>query len=175
MSKNAVLFREVIFKYHPAFKRSQDLCNWAYKNPDMFNVTRLIEESFAAVGSYKFIDGSHCDFSDGTDSKTASIGVNSSGTSNTSFTGAVHSVVTSAGTLKQGGLRVIVYNPHTDSLMYYFLPKSFWSKHITMHNKKNCGLITYSYNIKKDNIKKFENFRFRSFRQLALCPYNWEI
>lgn len=170
MSKNVVLFREVIFKYHPAFKSSLELQAYAKKNPDMFNVPRLIEESFAAVGPYKFIDGSHADFSDGTDSKTASIGVNSTTVNGNSFSGAVHSVVTSAGSLKQGGLRVVIYNPHEDNLMYYYLPKNFWSNHITMHNKKNAGMISYTYNKTTCSIKKFENYRVGSFRQLALHP-----
>jgi len=168
MSKQATLLRDVIFKYHPLFKRRKDLQKSAIKHPEIFNVHRLIEDSFAAIGPYSFIDVSHADFSDGTECKTASIGVNYTGTTGNSFSGAIHSVKTSAGTLKQGALRVVIYNPHTDSLMYYFLPKEFWEKNITMHNKKNSGMIAYSYNKSTDTIKKLEPYRVKSFRQLAL-------
>jgi hypothetical protein len=167
MSKNLVLMRDVICLYHPEFRKSKDLRTYGMKHADIFNVERLIEESLAAVGPYKFIDGDHADFSDGTDSKTASIRVKPLVTGRNSYGGEISAVETAGGGRKAGALRCIIYNPHKDNLKFYFLPKSMWSHHITIHPSSGIGKVMYSYNRPGDYIAKFEGFQCSSFKELA--------
>jgi len=167
MSKQAVLIRDVINIYHPEFRRSKDLRDYATANPMMFNVERLVEESLAAVGPYRFIDADHADFSDGTDSKTASIRVNPQRQGCNTHTGEISGVETAGGGQKSGGLRCTIYNPHTDSLMFYFLPKRWWSRNITLHPSSGVGKIVYSYNRVHNDIVKFNDYQLCSFEELA--------
>ena len=167
MSKNLVLMRDVISIYHPEFRKSKDLRAYGMKHPDIFNVERLIEESLAAVGPYKFIDGDHADFSDGTDSKTASIRVNPAVAGGNSHLGEISGVETAGGGRKAGALRCTVYNPHKDSLKFYFLPKSMWSRHITIHPSSGVGKVMYSYHKPYDHIVKFHGHECSSFEELA--------
>jgi hypothetical protein len=167
MSKSLVLMRDVICIYHPEFRVSRDLRAYGMKHPDIFNVERLVEESLAAVGPYRFIDGDHADFSDGTDSKTASIRVNPARAGGNSFLGEISGVETAGGGRKAGALRCTVYNPHKDSLKFYFLPKSMWSRHITIHPSSGVGKVMYSYHKPYDHIVKFHGYECGSFEELA--------
>jgi len=167
MSKSLVLMRDVITVYHPEFRKSRDLRSYGMKHPDIFNVERLIEESLAAVGPYKFIDGDHCDFTDGSDSKTASIRVNPSKPGRNTHIGEIAGVETAGGGRKEGALRCSIYNPHKDELRFYFLPKRMWSNHITLHPTSGIGKIVYSYNRVHDDIIKFQGYECSSFEDLA--------
>jgi hypothetical protein len=169
MSKHYVLMRDVITQYHPQFRKSTALCEYGLTNPHIFNVERLVEECMAAVGPYEFIDGDHADFSDGSDCKTASIRLKVAGTSINSFTGEISGVETAGGGRKAGALRAVIYNPHKDKLMYYFLPKRVWANHITIHPTSGAGKVMFSYNKKHDDIVKFTGHECSSFRQLALA------
>jgi hypothetical protein len=167
MSKQLVLIRDVICLYHPKFRRSKYMREYALNNPMIFNVERLVEESLAAVGPYRFIDAAHADFSDGTDSKTASIRANPSRPGCNTYTGEIAGVETAGGGQKSGGLRCTIYNPHTDSLMYYYLPKRMWSQHITIHPSSGVGKVVYSYNRVHNDIIKFDGYQLSTFEQLA--------
>lgn len=167
MSKSLVLMRDVICLYHPAFRKSADLRSYGMKHPHIFNVERLIEESLAAVGPYKFIDGDHCDFSDGTDSKTASIRVNPAKPNGNSYVGEISGVETAGGGRKIGALRCTIYNPHQDELKYYFLPLQMWRDYITIHPTSQVGKIMYTYNRPLDYIARFEGHQCRDFVELA--------
>ena len=167
MSKNLVLMRDVICVYHPEFRKSKDLQAYGLKHSDIFNVERLIEESLAAVGPYQFIDGDHADFSDGTDSKTASIRVNPIKPGANSHNGEISGVETAGGGRKAGALRCTIFNPHTDSLKFYFLPKSMWSRNITIHPSSGVGKIVYTYHRPYDHIVKFHGHECSSFEELA--------
>jgi hypothetical protein len=167
MSKNLVLMRDVICVYHPEFRKSKDLQAYGLKHSDIFNVERLIEESLAAVGPYQFINGDHADFSDGTDSKTASIRVNPIKPGTNSHKGEISGVETAGGGQKAGALRCTIFNPHTDSLKFYFLPKSMWSRNITIHPSSGVGKIMYTYHRPYDHIVKFHGHECSSFEELA--------
>jgi len=167
MSKNLVLMRDVITVYHPEFRKSRDLRSYGMKHSDIFNVERLIEESLAAVGPYKFIDGDHCDFTDGSDSKTASIRVNPSVPGRNTHVGEISGVETAGGGRKEGALRCTIYNPHKDELRFYFLPKRMWNNHITLHPTSGVGKIMYTYNRVHDDIIKFQGYECSSFEDLA--------
>jgi len=159
--------RDVICIYHPAFRKSLDLRALGMKHPDIFNVAKLIEESLAAVGHYKVTDGYHADFSDGTDSKTASITKTASIRASNSYHGEITGVTTAGGHLKAGALRCTIYNPHKDSLRFYFLPKSMWSRHITTHPSTGIGKIQYYYHKLHDRIVKLHGYECSSFKELA--------
>jgi hypothetical protein len=169
MSKNLVLMRDVITQYHPEFRKSKDLRAYGLQHPDIFNVERLVEESLAAVGPYQFIDAAHADFSDGTDSKTASIRVNPAVAGGRSHGGEISGVETAGGGRKIGALRCTIYNPHKDQLRYYFLPKRMWQSRITLHPSSGIGKIMYTYHREHDHIVKFHGYECASFVALAMA------
>ena len=112
MSKNHVLMRDVICLYHPEFKSSSDLRTCGMKYPELFNIERLIEESLAAVGPYSFVNQSGYDFSDFSDSKTVTVNANSR---YAEITGVENKI---------GALRITAYNPFTQSVDFFYVPKS---------------------------------------------------
>jgi len=161
--KNETILKEIIFKHHPDFQDSRVLKK---QNPNHFNVEYLIEETLSIVGNYKHINAAHADFSDGSDSKTASISLTSNLNRQNLFSGCIANVVSKAGVQKIGALRCIIYNPHYDRLMYYYLPKEFW-KTILETGKANSDKIRFTYNIGTDTIAKFEQYRKPNFEALA--------
>jgi hypothetical protein len=169
MSKNLVLMRDVICVHHPKFIKSKTLRDMGMEDPDIFNVERLVEQCLAAVGTYDLIDEAHADFSDGSDSKTASIRVNPQRPGSICHYGEISGVETASGGRKLGALRCTIYNPHKDELKFYFLPKSVWSRSITIHPTSQIGKIMYTYNRYHDYIPKFQGYECNSFIDLALA------
>jgi hypothetical protein len=167
-SKNHLLASEIIAKYHSRYRKNKELRENLLKNPDDYKLTYLVEKAMAQVGGHKFVDGHHYDLDDGSEIKTASIRVNGASGSTNSFVGEITGVTSANGTHKTGSIRLVIYNPHTQSLMYYFLPKTCWEKHVTRHPTSGVGKVVYSYNKRTDEIAKFEPYRVKSFRQLAL-------
>ncbi len=169
--KNYLLMKEVITKYHPMFqgKEGKKFAKIALNFTHAFNCERLVEETIASVGGYDFVDEAHKDFNckHNSDLKTCSIGTYSS--NGNSFRGEVSGVITAGGSMKSGALRCIVYNPHYESLMYYFLPKKFWQKELTInrHPSSNVGRIFFSYNRKQNYIPTFYGHECKSFEELA--------
>ena len=161
VTKEYLIMRDIVCKYHPDYKGSRK----AIKNAHHYNVELLVEETMAHVGKYKFIDGDHCDFSDGSDSKTASIRFTAN---RTSGSGEISNVISAGGESKKGALRVVIYNAITQSLMYYFLPKSAWNNlTINIHPTTNLGRLFFTYNLKEHVIKKFIGFECKDFATLA--------
>lgn len=167
MCKALVMMRDVICVFHPEFRNSKELQAYGLKNPEIFNIERLIEESLAAVGPYKVINGDHADFCDGTDSKTASIRVNPTSPGHNTYRGEISGVETAGGGRKAGALRCTIYNPHKDSLKFYFLPKYMWSQHITIHPSSGQGKIMFTYNKPHDRIVMFYGYECANFEELA--------
>lgn len=158
------LLLDIVFVHDSRFK-SRQLRAAGARDPETFNVTRLVEHCVAQVSGCKFVDAAHYDLSDGSEIKTASIRERSYCAN--SYKGEISGVATAGGQLKQGLLRVIIYNPHCDSLMYYLLPKRFWSRHVTRHPTSGTGKIIFSYNKCQDGIAKFEPYRVGSFEQMC--------
>lgn len=160
MSKNLVFMRDIVCKYHPDFRKSADLRSYGIKHNDIFNIERLIEESLAALGSYKFVDKEGYDFTDYSDSKTTSV-------NQKTCVVTVSSVET-----KIGALRITTYNPFRDAADYFFVPASE-----LVRVKKPCyGVnehkerIQFSYSSVKENYYGwFEDYRVGSFKELALA------
>lgn len=169
MSKQLILMRDVICEYHPRFRKSADIRRFGLECPEHFNIERLIEESLAAVGPYRFVDGEHYDFSDYSDSKTASIRLNPTKPGNNTHAGEISGVETAGGGQKAGALRCTIYNPHVDggTLKFYFLPRKKWCQHITIHPSSGIGKVMYTYNRVHDDIVKFDGYECSSFEELA--------
>lgn len=167
MSKQLVLMRDLICKHHPEFVNTPALRRYGLKHSSIFNVERLVEECLAKVGRYKFIDAAHADFSDGSDSKTASIREAPQRLDSISHIGQITNVVTAAGGFKAGALRCTVYNPHQDRLDYYFLPRAVWSEMVTYNATSGIGKISYNYNRVSDRIPKLADWQCDSFEQMA--------
>jgi hypothetical protein len=168
-TKSEVLLRDVINHYHPEFYRSADIRNLAKKHPEYFNVERLIEECMAHVGGYRFVDCAHYDFSDRSDSKTASIRSAPRKPGSVSHAGEIAGVTSAGGGLKAGDLRCVVFNPLVQggALRYYYLPRSWWTGNIIRHPTSGVGKITYSYNRTQDHIQKFLGYECADFEELA--------
>ena len=112
LTKNEVLMRDVIIKYHPEFRKSASLREQGMKHPDMFNIEYLVEQSLAAVGPYEFVDEAGYDFTDFSDSKTVTVNAKTGNT-------CIRSVEA-----KIGALRVVAFNAITGETDYFFVPDS---------------------------------------------------
>ena len=157
MSKSLVLMRDVICIYHPEFRASKDLRTYGMKHPDIFNVERLIEESLAAVGPYEFVDKEGYDFTDLSDSKTTTINANTR-------VGTISSVET-----KIGALRITAYNPFKESADYFYVSKRDvkYVKSPCYGNNDHKERILFKYSTKGDAYGMFEDYRVKSFEDLA--------
>jgi hypothetical protein len=157
MSKNLVLMRDVICKYHPSFVKSSGLRKYGLENPQIFNVERLVEESLAAVGGYDYVDEEGYDFSDFSDSKTTSINFKT----RRAHVGSVET--------KIGALRITSYNPHLDSLAYFFVSQTdvkyvkLACYGISSHKER----ILFSWQPDGDHYNSFEEYRKYDFESLA--------
>ena len=172
MCKNAVLLRDIIFKYDPFFA-SAETQKIFLRDPDNIRVERMIEQTMALVGGYKSvgdcpIEGVHKYFSDGSECKTASITSNASGTSKNSFRFAITSVRSSSGIKKTGDLRVVIYNPHLDKCHFMFIPNSLLQNGLTIRKTtNNHGELVGRWNCKKNSFSKYDYFIVDSFEELA--------
>ena len=159
MSKQLVLMRDLICKYHPEFVRSRDMRRCGLNFPHMFNVERLVEESLAAVGGYKFVDEEGYDFSDYSDSKTGTVNINT------------RKVQIGSVENKIGALRITIYNPHRNCLDFMFIPK----RHVSQSKIACCGKefhkerLMMMWNQTDNHYNKFEDFRVSNFEALAVA------
>ena len=157
--------RDVVIKHHPEFVKSTDLQSYGLRHPTLFNIERLIEESLAAVGGYKFVDEEGYDFDDKckSDSKTVSV-VSNSPTTKVFIIQNVHT--------KIGSLRVTIYNPFKDSVDYMYLPKKavrYWKENNgTLCNEAGAKeRIRCSWSAKHNHYNKLEDYRVKDFVALA--------
>lgn len=156
-----VILRDILKIY---YKPDLDL-----DDPMEYNVPRMVERAMAKTGGYSYIDGVHCDFLDGSDGKTATIGENSHDKDYPHFHKLTISNTISQGGTVKGDLRVVVYNAVTDQLEYFFIPKSdiFALSRIP---KKNQPYIEATYNSKTGLVPKLEKYRMPDFVSLCKQP-----
>tara|TARA_B100000900_G_C20245868_1_gene579858 strand:- start:69 stop:599 length:531 start_codon:yes stop_codon:yes gene_type:complete len=167
MCKNKTLFRNIVNKYHPDFK-SKSILKQVEKHPLIFNIEHLIELTMAEVGGYEFVDADHCDFSDGTECKTGSIRQSLYGQRKNTYSLEISNIVSPGGNIKEGDVRVVIYNPHTDSQTYYYIPQEDLTKiGINYHPTTGVGRIFASWNSKKNTIRKLDKYEVESFEDLA--------
>jgi hypothetical protein len=156
MTRETVLMRDLICIYHPEFVSSQDMRRCGLHRPDLFNVERLVEESLAEVGGYKFVDAAHYDFSDFSDSKTTTVNLKT----RTAMVGNVEG--------KIGALRITAYNPHRDRLDFFYVPqRDMDSVRVACYGKaahKERIFITWN---PQDHYNSFHDFLVKDFVELA--------
>lgn len=179
-TKAEMLLDEVIFKYHPDVKDNDPVQQVLRKHIEWINIERMVEETMAAVGGYEFVDAAHYDFSDGTDSKTASVQPSARkryGVETNSYLCEITGIgnVGDNSQVKSGALRVIVYNPHTQRLEYYFIPNKDMLKEMRYHS--GGYRITTTWNINKEHNNKLAKYEVDSFLTLATLPasFDWNI
>lgn len=161
MSKNFVLMRDVICKFHPAFVKSADLRKYGLEHSVIFNIERLIEESLAAIGGYNFVDEAGYDFDCRwwSDSKTTTVIPD----------GNSKSIIISSIENKIGSLRVTIYNPYKDSVDFMYIPR----KDVQAIKEPNYGKNSYKekirarWNESRDYYNSCDRFRVGSFEELA--------
>lgn len=180
MSKEYVLLEQVIIPFHPIFsdKRYEALAEYALEHPQIFKVTRLVEETLAHVGGYDFVDGSHYDFSDGTECKTASVSSTvkrKTASVCNSFSAEISGVMTASGNFKSGAIRAVVYVPQKQGLRYYFFPPSTWEDMVNVHPTTGMGRLKATYNLQHDTINLWDPFRVSSFEELAKLPADYTL
>jgi len=167
MNKETLLMEQIIVKFHPQFKESTQLQDLGLLRPEIFNVEMLVEECLAACGPYELSRGCHQDFSDGSDCKTASIRREPNKPGTASHKGEISGVQTSAGVVKLGALRCVVYNPCENNLLYFYLPKEFWTQNIDRHPTTGMGRIFFTYNRNTMVVPKLIAYQVNNFEELA--------
>lgn len=161
MTKEYIFMRDILTKEHEFFIGKPDRINDAINQPDEFNITRMIEKSlaFQSNGLYTFVDADGYDFSDLSDAKTATVRMNNYNT------GQCRVSIQNVGT-KIGALRLIVFNPFTATIDYFFIPSSQKHRFCTVINKSGLSTIEVPWS-QKNGYNKLNQFRVSSFKELA--------
>jgi hypothetical protein len=163
LNKEQTILKEIICKHLPRFygKENEVVTNW-----EDYNVERLVEKAMAELGDYEHVDAYYYDFSDFSDSKTATIGKEGN-----SWKVAVGNVIKKGpdSKAKAGDLRVVVYNGYDGSLQYYFMPKAEWEA-IREYGSCNKGKLRATYSPHQDVIYKWRDWRVDSFEELSKMP-----
>lgn len=165
MSKHLKLMTEIVCQHHPEFIACKDLTRYGLKHPEIFNIERLVEESLAHRGNYKFVDEDGYDFTDLSDSKTVTV-VNNGGKKQAKV------VIIQNVENKIGALRTTVYNPYNDSVAYFYIPKR--DVRLLKENSGTAGSqytqkerIRTSWSSSRDHYNRLENYRVNTFQELA--------
>jgi hypothetical protein len=168
--KQTAILKDVLFKHHPWFMHQStdhNFLSWAYGNPKVFNVEALVEEALAHCGGYAFIDAAHKDFSDGTDSKTASVSLGPTKEGTNSYRVNISGLSTSTGALKSGDLRVTLYVAPLHELQYYMIPHEWWVQKCRKQPSAVSSTLIATWNRTNNEIPRLKQFRLPSFESLA--------
>ena len=164
--KNAFM-RDIISVHHPHYNTNIPVRDHALKHPKGFDITYLFEETMGYVGNLGYADNHHYDYEvDFSDAKTSTIGVNAR-SNPYSYVGQISNVAAASGTYKIGPLRVAIYNPHLDNILFYFFPKKSWTQWVVKSKSKRTSHINFSYHSIKNAIIKFEPFKVNNFVELC--------
>lgn len=169
MCKASTLFNDVIAKFHPDISQDEKLKNLLSANIGWLNIESLIEQTMAAVGGYNFVDGEHYDFSDGTECKTGSVAPNPKKNLGITYGVKITNVQSCAGVTK-GSLRAVIYNPHTESCSYFFIPSDHLDTEIALSYINGYGttkVLSATWNSITNKINKLERYRVKDFETLA--------
>lgn len=167
MCKTVTLFKNIVNKYHPDFS-STSLLAQVKNHPQIFNIEHLIELTMAHIGGYDFVDAAHCDFSDGTECKTGSVSPNPVKQGRNSYRLEISNIVSPGGSIKEGDVRAVIYNPHTGSQTYYYIPQNrLTDLGINYHPTTGIGRIFATWNRITNKIPKLEAYKVDSFMQVA--------
>jgi hypothetical protein len=170
MCKTQTLYEQIIAPHNKTFS-IPEIWNTVQKYPSILNIEHLVELTMAETGGYEFINAEHCDFSDGSECKTASISPNPVKQGNNSYRLEISNVVSPGGKMKTGDLRVVVYNPHRNECLFYFIPhEDIWQCGINFHPTTGIGRIFCTWNRLTNRISKLNKFEVGSFEELARIP-----
>lgn len=165
-TKQSIFLKEIAFKYIPEFitniSLQQHYIDISKKYPKSISVENLTEIALSIVGNYNFIDEQYQDFDDidRSDSKTTSIIFSSKQI----YLGGIGK--------KVGALRITIYNPHTQSLDYMFLPYGEWqrlAKKCHGENTEGKLRLIMSWTADRDSYNMFELYRLNTFAELAIA------
>lgn len=158
MTKNEIMLQEIVFRYHPRFKKSKScIRRIGIECPAIFNIERLIEESMAFTGELLYVDEDGYDFlPDHSDSKTVTLRVLKN---NGSCRGTIGSVGA-----KVGALRVVAFNTMHNCLDFFYIPHRFIKELKFRHTKLSEGIALY---FGKNGYYNLEEYRVDSFEELA--------
>lgn len=163
--KTTLLFNEVVKKHTKRFDGADHLIAAC---PKSINIEHLIELTAAEVGGYEFIDMPHYDFSDGSEMKTGSINPRPKTPGGASHPVEVSNIISAGGQEKTGDLRIVIYNPVHESVLYYFVPiSSIHEIGVNIHPTSGIGRFKGTYNSVRNDIPKLEKFRVASFEELC--------
>lgn len=160
------ILTEIVAPYNKRFRKNPLMVEAFIGNAIDLNVTRLVEVTMAEVAKIKFIDGSHKDFNDGTECKTAVIRE-----ATPKKSPGIHRIqITNvrsrqSGELKSGDIRVVLYNPFLDRCEYFYIPNEALDNDIKV-SKSNCH-VAVSYNRSSGLIAKLEKYRVCDFKTLC--------
>jgi hypothetical protein len=175
MCKSKTLYHTIIREYHPSIANSTEVKSFMDTHWGWMNIEKMIEETMAAVGGYEFVDGEHHDFSDLTECKTGSIKINPQQNTNNCYSVRITNIESGAGITK-GSIRAVIYNPHTDACMYYYIPASHLNTKIKLTFLNGPGTIKNidaTWNSNTNRINKLEQYRVTTFTEL--CTMTDEI
>tara|TARA_Y100000022_G_C13055467_1_gene286376 strand:+ start:33 stop:587 length:555 start_codon:yes stop_codon:yes gene_type:complete len=163
------LYSKLIVECHPIYSKSP-FKEALLERPADFNIEHLVEQAFEynCEGRYKFNDGIHEDYDDGSDAKTGTLHINGQASK-----AEISSVKSKDGTLKNGSIRAIVLNPILKKLHFIFVPKD--SLYKAMHTKNGKLKVSNSlwirYNKRKNEFTTLKNYGIiecNSFKELAM-------
>ena len=167
-SKAKRILTDLVFVHNREFADNNSL-DYVLNHLEYYNIPRLVEETMAVTGGYKFVDEQHFDFSDGTECKTSSVNPIGRLDSPTTHSVVISNTVSRSGVPKSGDLRVVIYNAVTDSLEYFFIPQSDILG-LSCKSPNHKGLISCTYSSIKNKIQKMEQYRCKSFLDVATRP-----
>jgi len=160
LNKEQLILQDIASVYLPRYhgRKKELVRHW-----QDYNAERLVELAMAQVGGYDYVDAAYYDFSDYSDAKTASIGLDAVAT--------VGHILGRGreGQPKVGDLRVVLFNPFKHRLEYYFMPKAGWES-IREYGKANAHKLRASYNVDHEYILKWRKWRVADFETLAKMP-----
>ena len=157
MSKQRTFLRDVIIPTLPDLFPTEDSKSYALANPHIYNVEHLVELCLAKVGGYDFVDAEGYDFTDYSDSKTATV-------NEKTLVATVASVET-----KIGSLRICVYNPIADRIDFFYMTnREMYNYAVDCYGKQSHKQrLLMRWNAGRDDYNQFERFRVASFEELA--------
>lgn len=162
IGKAAILKEEQITQYLP--KPIQGVIeNGDIESMKLINVEHAVEIALAnaSEGNYKFIDANGRDFDDGTDAKTST--VYSTYSSYRWRRGLTIANVQN----KIGGLRIVVVNPFSKKVDFFFIPKEKVDFLATFPMWEKRRDINAAWS-EKNGYNKLEPYQVFSFKELAM-------
>lgn len=158
MCKGRIFLEQILFQYLPDMFPTKTSQQMALSYPKGYNIEHLVEIAMSKVGGYQFVDAEGYDFDDFSDSKTTTVNTNTK-------TMTISSVET-----KIGALRICCYNPHNESIDFFFVPASRLDDVRLSCYGKDCHKqrILARYNEPGNHYNQFEEFRVPDFKTLAM-------